>query len=711
MPALLIAASFLATIAIVGLLDPVQLGRWRRSFLKAAILHGVTIVLLTELLSTMRALTSTAIVGFWAVGAIVTLSSLMVLWRRRSQHHLLIENSFLRDWQILPLPERLVIVAVATTLLITVITALLAAPNNWDAMVYHMPRVMHWIQNQTVAHYPSSEVRQLAFMPGAGYVVMQLQLLAGGDRLANLPQGLAFLGCILGTSLMAEQVSGQRTAWIAALVCASVPMAIMQATTPQTDLLTAFWLVCLTYFVWGCQPSHPDHSPLPAGEGQGVGAILALHQDKFWIAASLSLGIVTKPTAWIFSLPILVVLGLRLTGQHWRSHPPVMALARAGLLTTGVGLASLIPALPSFWRNIQTFGSFSGGDYGTATERLGTVTIASNLLKNLALNLPIPGFWQVVQALHIHWLHIDLDDSALSLNLSPLTATDSSPTEALIKVLAPHEDFVGYPVHLLLFVMAAIALIWQCLLFWLRNPQPNPPKSLLGSDPPKSPLKRGTSNQSGSVPTLLRGARGDQMFRGGIGALATIVVLDFLLVCLLLKWQPWGNRLMLPIAILAAPVIADYVAQWQQPWRRLLLSGLAAMAIVYALTPMRHPLIALPFPSAEQSPSILTLTRSQMYFSGARKQLAAPYQQAAATIQQMGCTSIGFVLGAEAWEYPLWVLLQKASPQPIHIQHLRVNNPSQKWLSASPPIQHCVGITVDGDRVSTYSNLGWTRSP
>ena len=39
--------------------------------------------------------------------------------------------------------------------------ALWTTPYNWDSMTYHLSRIAHWAQNQTVAHYATNIIRQI----------------------------------------------------------------------------------------------------------------------------------------------------------------------------------------------------------------------------------------------------------------------------------------------------------------------------------------------------------------------------------------------------------------------------------------------------------------------------------------------------------------------------------------------------------------------
>jgi hypothetical protein len=40
---------------------------------------------------------------------------------------------------------------------------------------------MHWIQNQSIGHYPTNNTRQISLPAGSGYIVAQFQILAGND--------------------------------------------------------------------------------------------------------------------------------------------------------------------------------------------------------------------------------------------------------------------------------------------------------------------------------------------------------------------------------------------------------------------------------------------------------------------------------------------------------------------------------------------------
>src|SRR5205823_2324410 len=139
--------------------------------------------------------------------------------------------------------------------------AILAAPNTWDAMTYHMARLIHWQQHATLAPYPTNIPRQLYLQPGAEYVLLHLQLLSGGDHLAGLVQWACMVGSLIGVSLIARDLgTRQPGALCTTIFASSLPIGILESTSTQNDYVVAFWLVCVVAFA--LRSTRPDTSKI-----------------------------------------------------------------------------------------------------------------------------------------------------------------------------------------------------------------------------------------------------------------------------------------------------------------------------------------------------------------------------------------------------------------------------------------------------------------
>jgi hypothetical protein len=75
-----------------------------------------------------------------------------------------------------------------------------------------MPRVMHWIQQGSVAHYRTNMEEQLHLGPWSGFVQTHLWLLWGNDQLENMLQWSAMLGCLVTATLLVRQLLPDETA-------------------------------------------------------------------------------------------------------------------------------------------------------------------------------------------------------------------------------------------------------------------------------------------------------------------------------------------------------------------------------------------------------------------------------------------------------------------------------------------------------------------
>ena len=252
---------------------------------------------------------------------------------------------------------------------VNLVVALIAPPNNLDSMSYHMPRVMHWIQNASVDHYSTMDVRQLSLPAGAEYQVAQLHVLSGNDRFVNLVQWLSFFGCIVGVSLVSRVITkGRRSQIASALFCGTIPMAVMQSSTTQNDLTVAFWIVCGLYFIFRNER-------------------LSIY-DCLWVAISAGLAIATKPTAYFFLFPFVVYLFFRVFRTVVSSNG-IKGILAVIVLFACFSMVSLSLSAPSYWRNYQTFGNVLGPDAGTRNTHIGPKSLVSNTMKNMGLNLPL----------------------------------------------------------------------------------------------------------------------------------------------------------------------------------------------------------------------------------------------------------------------------------------------------------------------------------
>lgn len=386
---------------------------YRQAFLGAAVCFGLLLAAATELLSLCSAITPLCLAVFWGTLAACALGSLLPNWSRLKTRALRLEN-----------PE--ILVGVGVILATTLLVAVVSPPNNWDSMTYHMARVVHWIQNRSVAHYPTHITRQLYSAPWAEYAIMHLQILSGGDRFANLVQWFAMCGSIIGTSLIAREFgASSRIQGLAAILTATIPMGILQASNTQNDYVVAFWLVCFIYF----------------------GKLLVRTPAPFTALAcggSLGLAILSKGTAYIFAFPFLS--WLLLAGLKTNRHRLVKPIIVAGVIAISLNAGH-------YWRNYALWGNPLTTDEDKLTNDHVTFNATmSNLTRNIATNTWTPFAsinelqFQGVKLVH-NLLGIDTDDPATSLSetFAPgMTSRD--------------EDYAGNGLHLLLALAAIGAL-------------------------------------------------------------------------------------------------------------------------------------------------------------------------------------------------------------------------------------------------------------
>src|SRR6476620_3530031 len=218
----------MALIPLIVLAELVLLGRrksgdWLQALVAGVVAWGCLLVLLTEGLSLFRALSPLWLTIVWTTcGVLIGLAYRKITPAPKQQSNF---SAIDRD-----LADKLAIGFVAASVLITFVIALFAMPSLWDAHSYHMPRVLHWAQNQSVAHYPTNIQRQLWSSPGAEFIVLHFYILSATDRFLALVPCSAFVVSIVASSLIARELGATRRGQLMASVfAASLPGAIAQS--------------------------------------------------------------------------------------------------------------------------------------------------------------------------------------------------------------------------------------------------------------------------------------------------------------------------------------------------------------------------------------------------------------------------------------------------------------------------------------------------
>jgi hypothetical protein len=333
-------------------------------------------------------------------------------------------------------------VVIGAILAVTGAIALLAPPNTWDSMTYHMPRVAHWSQAGSVAHYPTHVIRQLWLGPGAEFAIAHLYVLTGGDRLANLVQWAAFAGCIIGSAIVAGELGGGvRARAVAAIACATVPMAIAQASSTQNDLVASFWALSLGYWVLRFRVTPSAGVAALAGVSAGLAVLTKLPVIFLtvpWLAALTVRAGRLGPRRALRCVLVAGVSVLALNLGHVGRTLPV--LERVGS-SPPPGVEAVQLRLPADWTLYVN----------TTLDPRG---LASNALRNAALHLVTPSGRANA------WLEGAVVGVHRAMGFDPSDGRTTFGPAFHVGPFRLHEDFVGNPLHLLGGLLAAAA-VWR----------------------------------------------------------------------------------------------------------------------------------------------------------------------------------------------------------------------------------------------------------
>ncbi|MCF0072171.1 glycosyltransferase family 39 protein [Dyadobacter sp. CY261] len=407
----------------------------RRSFILSLITQAGIIFIFNETASLFNAIDTNSALFFWIIEAL-GMFGLVYYLNRSGKIDLSRLNELTGAFRLTGLDKthKIVIAFVMVFYMLPLLfLAIYAAPNNFDSHMYHLNRILIWIYNGNLDHFPTMHLQQLYLNVFAEYLVLDTVLLAGSDQFSGLVQFGAFIGSICGIGLIAKKFGLGKDGQLLAAICfLTLPIGIFESTSTQVDLCGCFFFIAFVYFGFELL------------ERKSTLALVAMMQ-------SLAFGGFSKYTILIFAIPFAIYFGIRILMQYRLAYAmKVLAVAVALMIIT---------FSPFFYRNYTIFGHVMHPLRGTAfaSEELpankhSVLFTLSNVIKNAGLNigLPITSFNRVLDD-NIRLFHetigVNVDDPDLSID--PFSVKYSV-----------HEDMIPNTIHFWLIVVAGILLLF-----------------------------------------------------------------------------------------------------------------------------------------------------------------------------------------------------------------------------------------------------------
>ncbi|MEO3770713.1 glycosyltransferase family 39 protein [Micromonospora sp. B9E7] len=711
----------------------------RLAVVRSALLTGVYAVLVVELLGALHALTRPAFVTAWLL-FLVAAATAVVLRRRSSRvapppaatprpvpvgavvsggspdtSDPSVEPAPTRTnpatqtprapsgrlavavdaWRTAGRGERLLVGTIAGLVLVELLVALLAEPNNFDSQTYHLPKVEHWVAQGDLDFWPTAIHRQVTIPPGAEYLLLHLRLLTGGDQLHNLVQWAAGVICLLVAARITAQLGGGRRAQLlTAFVLATTPMLVLQATSTQTDLVCAAWVTCAATLVLD-----------GLRRRTGWGTLLGL-------GAATGLTAVTKTSGLIAVGPLLVLWGLaqlRLTLSANAATPDPAANAATPGPTATSG-ASPGPTATGGDRRSRPVGGVARTVSGSVLILLVAAVVVGPFLARVTaefghplgpprLRESIPMERHDPQSILVNALRIG--HTAFDTPLAPLRRAGA-------EVIIDGADVIGVDPQ-------------DRAITFGREIFPEP-AWYPDEDRVAFPLT-GALALIGVVVALVRPRRIDPEQTGPLRAYTVVVLAAVLLHTSMIKWQPWGNRLILYAVVLAVPLAGLWVdallrRRRANPGRRS-VATLAAVAVL--ATSALAGVLALSYGFPRRlvgAGSVFTTSDWDTRFLR-RPQWADEFRWAATAVRASGAERIGLVQQNDNWEYPWWLLLRQpdgGSPELVALQSVLPERPPADPSSVDAIVctgsqPACTKLVPAGWRLEFRGYVGYALPP
>lgn len=545
---------------------------------KTILIFSTLIVIITEFLSIFNLINLLSIIIFWSLITIMLL--LFLLKRKRKLKKYLISsiNHQKNSYRNYSLFQRTIIFVLFLFSIIIFFQGVLYPPNNWDSLTYHMSRIMYWIGNESVDHFPTHILRHLYQPPFSEFCILHFNLIQGNDYFSNnLQLVFLLLSLFLINSILKKLNVSVNNRLIILVLTISIPSVVLQASTTKNDIICGYFVLSTILY-----------------------SINILTEQNFknflFLGMSIGLGMLTKGTFYIFALPlILFILYVFLKS--------LIKDTKFNIIINGLFAVIIIIVLNfgHFRRNyrvnndILNIDETEGKMY--SNSKMNFSLLSSNILKNSGLHLgyPIDTIGdKLIRKINNNYIGVDLNNADTNyLNIDYEGRT----------TITTHEDAAPNTYH---FIIVFLSIILGILInFFKMN------KKIL----------------------LLLG----------------LIIIQFVLFCGFLKWQPWHTRLHIPLFMVSMLLIGVLIDKYKF-YKLFIILSIPFSLCSFCFYTFYNNLRPLVTNTLYTKNIKISDKRSKKYFSN-QLYLYNDYSKAIDLINQKQNKKIGLIMSD--WEYPL----------------------------------------------------------
>lgn len=490
--------------------------------------------------------------------------------------------------------------------LILLFGAIFTVPYNYDSMTYHLARIGYWIDHQSVAHYVTNIDRQVYSPVLAEYNLLHIILLCGNDTFANFLQFFSsFLAAYFIYHCARKLGTNKLFSFLGAFVFMMMPLTISQSITTQNDLFAALLFVLFIYklmdvITW----EQIDLGISQIMDIAMLGMLVAYaYMAKTSVCASM-----------VMFMPWLLIARL-LKKDSFKKLFGSVFIAIAGIL---------IPISETLIRTYLSSGSLmtstASGNIMVATKNVKYIIV--NILKNFSLLItqnyfrPLNGFvYRIAIGLGQKW-NVEVNNEAIAFHGFDFLHHMNMGDDMYSHDKTP-SAFVAY-----FAVLAGVILIAMLI-------------------------------------KVLFDQKMDQKERDALWLSIGFAVSDWLsmgFIMALLRWQPWGTRLMYPALAVTVIMSVNMLYLLLKHWKNL-ATQLVLMVLIILST-----MLAVPSVTYNLEPAVFFAKHgceNRIYRYFAANYRIDGYKKLIELAMEDGATDVGMLISGDGYDYPMWLMLRE----------------------------------------------------